>query len=492
MYLADDALFSTTVAEITALTARRFCDNFIAGNLPALLECLSVDIDWQLPAAAGHNVLPFLNNRRGRDAVAEMWRLRAQTIAPSEVKVRSLTCEDNRAAAALSIRAICTPTGRGFDMEEVFLLTLSEDGKIASVFDCFDSSSLLEAFRANLSQQLIKVVRGNDVEEAKRLLLQGADANTRDSQTGLTVLMIAACQGNLDLVALLLDRGADPWTTDAKTGATALHKACQGGNADVVRLLVEHGAFVDAVIPATGHTPLMEAILYRCPEAAACLVNKNASLTSNTRYGSSLMQQFQAERDAPGRDKAKLLEIDGIFKRKQKVQETQIAAQQIMVATNKGDADAVQRYIRQGADVNAVYPIINSPLAGQTPLLVAARIGHTEICRELLRAGAQPQLEDALFRQTPLHRAASNGKAEILKLLLAQPDIDIDAQCPSNGYTPIHEAIRHGHAESAELLFEAGARLDLRGHDGKTPVDLALEVFGPDAQLVRRLRSKKP
>jgi hypothetical protein len=60
---------------------------------------------------------------------------------------------------------------------------------------------------------------------------------------------------------------------------------------------------------------------------------------------------------------------------------------------------------------------------------------------------------------------------------------------PINGYTPIHDALWHGYTECALLLLEAGARLDLRGHDGKTPLDVAVDVYGPDADLVGRIRS---
>ena len=51
----------------------------------------------------------------------------------------------------------------------------------------------------------------------------------------------------------------------------------------------------------------------------------------------------------------------------------------------------------------------------------------------------------------------------------------LDAQGPNNGYTPLHDAVWHGHVEGTEVLIDAGARKDLRGFDGKTPLQLAKE-----------------
>jgi ankyrin repeat protein len=35
--------------------------------------------------------------------------------------------------------------------------------------------------------------------------------------------------------------------------------------------------------------------------------------------------------------------------------------------------------------------------------------------------------------------------------------------------------VLHGHVETARVFIEAGARLDLRGLDGRTPLDMARE-----------------
>jgi uncharacterized protein len=168
-----------------------------------------------------------------------------------------------------------------------------------------------------------------------------------------------------------------------------------------------------------------------------------------------------------------------------------------MAAVKAGDAETVKRLIAEGADVNTNYPVVNTFYDGHTPLLVAARDCHAQIVRELLKAGAQVRVEDWVFKGAPIHKAiyngaTYNGNPEILRMLVEHPGTDIDVQGPINGYTPIHDALWHGYTECAEILLEAGACLDPIGHDGKTPLAVAIDVYGPEADIVKRLRAKAP
>ena len=81
--------------------------------------------------------------------------------------------------------------------------------------------------------------RGN-AETLGRLLDAGADVNALD-QHGQTSLMLAARDGQVNLVRLLVDRGA-ALDHSAKYRLTALMLAVIGGHREVVRLLVAAGA----------------------------------------------------------------------------------------------------------------------------------------------------------------------------------------------------------------------------------------------------------
>ena len=125
-----------------------------------------------------------------------------------------------------------------------------------------------------------------------------------------------------------------------------------------------------------------------------------------------------------------------------------------------------------------------------TPLLVACRDGHGAIAEVLLAAGADVNAIEPTFGAVPLHKATYNGHTDIAALLARQPGVNLDFQGPSNGYTPLHDAIWHGFDACARVLVEAGARLDLLGHDGKTPLDLARETFGDGHAITDLIRDR--
>ena len=95
----------------------------------------------------------------------------------------------------------------------------------------------------------------------------------------------------------------------------------------------------------------------------------------------------------------------------------------------------------------------------------------------LLKAGADQTIPDHYMKAVPLHKAAYMGHAAVIQALsrFAGYSAVIDLTGPNNGYTPLHDAVWHGHLEAVQVLLETGARIDIRGHDGKTPRDLANE-----------------
>ena len=341
-----------------------------------------------------------------------------------------------------------------------------------------------------MDTKLINAVQNNNLDEVKNLLNLGANANTRDSQSGLTVLMMAAGQANVDLTKLLLETGAESVAVDSRAGASVLHKACQGGSVEVVRLLVEAGAFVDAVTPTTGHTPLMDALWFKWPAIVQYLLDQGAGLNLYTHYGFSLQQHFEYELNVNQIGRERLLEAETMLTQRRESDQQQVDSEQLMAAVNNDNLATVKQLIASGVDVEQRYPRVNGFNDHHTPLLVACRDGHTEIAVELLKAGADVNAIEPVFGAVPLHKSVYNGHAYITQILVEQPGINLNFQGATNGYTPLHDSLWHGYDQCAEILMNAKARLDLRGHDGKTPLDIALEVFGNDHRIVQLIQSK--
>ncbi|MFJ9845920.1 ankyrin repeat domain-containing protein [Kitasatospora sp. NPDC101155] len=339
----------------------------------------------------------------------------------------------------------------------------------------------------NPSEEFLAAVHRGHTAGVRRWLSVGADPGARDPRSGLTALMIAAGRGDVALVRQLLEAGADLYTADSRGGGTALHKAVQGGDPETVRVLLEAGAFVDAVAATTGHTPLMDALWYKWPAVTAVLLEHGAGLNLSTHYGFSMREHFEYELRVNTRGKDRLLAAERLLTARTQADQEAAEDQQLMAAVAAGDLGTVRKLLAGGAEVDARYPVVNGFNDAHTPLLVACRDGHEEIVRALLAAGADVNATEPTFGAVPLHKAVYNGHAGITALLVAAPGTDLDYQGITNGYTPLHDALWHGYQECARILIDAGARLDLVGHDGKLPADIARESLGAEHPLTRVL-----
>ena len=125
-------------------------------------------------------------------------------------------------------------------IREVF----SADAKIgAEILTNAESPSkdLWAASRASSPQSLSAAAFIGDVAAMKQALAGGADPNTKDPQSGSTLLATAALMGHTEVVALLLEHGADV-NAKSRDGGTALHAAAFLGRAEIVKLLLDKGA----------------------------------------------------------------------------------------------------------------------------------------------------------------------------------------------------------------------------------------------------------
>ncbi len=146
---------------------------------------------------------------------------------------------------------------------------------------------------------------------------------------------------------------------------------------------------------------------------------------------------------------------------------------QLLRASENGDADVVaslldsSKYGELAADVNV------KELDDFTALHYAASEGRTEVVRVLLSRDAAVDAKSTSLR-TPLHIACYRGNADIIALLVGK-GADINAQ-ESEGNTPAHILSQCGWHEALAWVLRQNPNLSLKNGCGLTPVDVAASV----------------
>lgn len=345
-------------------------------------------------------------------------------------------------------------------------------------------------YHRSLELGLLSAVEANDPTTAVSLIKQGADVNKR-GPLNLTLLMVAAGRGYVQMTQLLLDAGADVHVVDSVTGASPLHKAAQSGVVDVARLLLDHGAFLNLQSAIVGHTPLIDAVWSKKPAMVKFLLDRGAIINIKGHHGADVWEfvsdqpTWTAGFTAPRQEKWGQ-EIYAMLEARQKADEA-AQKQPLMQAVLTGDVQEAKYLIAQKVNINEASPIVGGGNDGQTALLMACFLGQADLVDKLLQAGANPQIVDYLMKATPCHKAAYAGRADAVQCLVESSTVALNAQGPYNGYTALHDATWHGHTDTVAALLDANVLLDLKGHDGKTPLELATEFgYAEIATLIQK------
>jgi len=242
----------------------------------------------------------------------------------------------------------------------------------------------------------------------------------------------------------LLDQGADAREASSD-GTTPLHWAAHNGD-----------------------LPLLEKLLKR-----------HADPNARNDYGSTPLQEA-AERGDPGLVKA-LLKAGAKANTVNDDGETVL-----MTVARTGSVEAARLLIKAGADVNAV-----ESWRGQTALMWAASQSNPGMVRLLLQSGANPNVLSSLRNWartttaeprpqwrppgafTALQLAAREGCADCARELV-KGGAQLDTTSP-DGISALLFAILNARFDSAKVLIEAGANVNIADKWGRAPLYSAID-----------------
>ncbi|XP_056619867.1 kinase D-interacting substrate of 220 kDa B isoform X3 [Triplophysa dalaica] len=134
----------------------------------------------------------------------------------------------------------------------------------------------------------------------------------------------------------------------------------------------------------------------------------------------------------------------------------------LMLASEQGSLEIVQELIRRGADVNL------DDVDCWSALISAAKEGHVEVVKELLENSAYIEHRD-MGGWTALTWASYKGRVEVASILLENGGNPNTTGQQYSVY-PIIWAAGRGHPEIVKLLLEHGAKVNCSDKYGTTPL----------------------
>ncbi|XP_034715104.1 kinase D-interacting substrate of 220 kDa B isoform X1 [Etheostoma cragini] len=320
-------------------------------------------------------------------------------------------------------------------------------------------------------QSLFSYVEEENLAAIKAHLDKFRDVDSR-SDNGQTPLMVAAEQGNLEIVQELIQRGANVNLDDIDCW-TALISAAKEGHIEVVRELLENKANLEHR-DMGGWTALMWAAYKGCTDVVQLLLEKEANPNITGQY--SVYPIIWAA----GRGHAEIVHL--LLQHGAKVNcSDKYGTTPLIWAARKGHYDSVMHLLANGADVD------QEGANSMTALIVGVKGGYTDVVKELLKRNPNVNMTDK-DGNTALAIAAKEGHTEIVQDLLdAGTYVNI---LDRSGETMLIGAVRGGHVEIVRALLNKYADIDVRGQDGKTALYWAVEKG--NATMVRDILQCNP
>jgi ankyrin repeat protein len=263
-------------------------------------------------------------------------------------------------------------------------------------------------------------------------------------EMGWTAAMIAAANGHVECLEVLVDHGGlEALTKTNIEGETPAHRAAREGRVACLVALAQHGAV-----------------------ATFLARNKNGDTAANlaAMYGHSDCLNVLATHG--GIDALTAADVDG-------------NTPEFWAAVN-GHAECLKVIATHGAA--ATFVMVDTE--GFTPAAIAALKGHAECLKVIATHGGIDTLTAVdVDGYTPAHWAAEQGHAECLNVLVTHCGIDALTAPDSNGTTPAHVAAQQGHVPCLEMIHRAIAATAERDLEHLSAIKLASSKADVEKQI---------
>jgi ankyrin repeat protein len=232
-------------------------------------------------------------------------------------------------------------------------------------------------------------------------------------------------------------------------------------HAEIARVLLEAGAKVDG-----GDTPaLFTACALEKIELVRLLLKHGASLSAEDKK-----QKIAAIHITADKGYLEIMKLLLAAKANPNLRSSEGKMTPLHYAASCGRTELVSALISAGSDVNA------QNVSDNTPLLMACNKGHTDTVRELLKHKADMTIFGKPDGLTALHAAVVFGGAEGFvdtAALLIDAGAPINLKSQDGMLTPLHCSSAKGHVACVKLLIQKGADIHALDKFNSTPLRIA-------------------
>ena len=282
-----------------------------------------------------------------------------------------------------------------------------------------------------------------------------------------TLLFPSAAWRNMVAVEILVEAGADVNFRDIK-GFTPIYIAIREGNVPIVKYLLDHDAHVNLIYEYV-ETLLLEACIFKNYAIVKLLLEKNVNVNLQDSTGFTALMYACKKGSLPIVNL--LLDVPDI---------------DVNISTDDGvTALLAACLINEPVICKAIVFLLLQSLAdvnatninNNFPLLMAAKLGKTEIMNLLLEFGAIVYLnfQDEVG-YTPLLVACEHNRFDAVKLLLEHnPDMTLTNR---SGATALHLVCEDGYNDILKLLLEKDININIPTDNelGYTPLMIACQL----------------